>query len=263
MPEQGEVYDIIGQSYSAFRNADARIVAAIHDLLALPARSRVADVGAGTGNYTNALSRRGYRMIAVEPSETMRMQAASDADVKWLAGSAESIPLADASVDGVIATLAIHHFSDLRRAAAEMRRICPGSPSVIFTLDPRRSEYCWFGDYFPGIQRRMFRTFPAVDELVRIFAAARRSRAVVRSFPLPADLTDLNMHAGWNRPEIYLNETIRRGMSGFALAAREEIEAGLARLDADLRSGMWDKRHGAERSRKSADLGFVLLRFGN
>jgi ubiquinone/menaquinone biosynthesis C-methylase UbiE len=260
MRELAARYDTIGGTYNAFRNADRRIVSAMHKLLGLPRGSRVADIGAGTGNYTNALARLGYRMFAVEPSATMRGQAAPCPDVEWLAGTAESNPMADASVDGIVATLAIHHFPDLRAAAAEMRRICPEGPIVLFTIDPRRGERCWFEDYFPAIQRRMFDVFRPVEELVSIFTPDPGTQAAVSGFPLPADLSDLNMHAGWNRPEIYLDETIRRGMSGFALASREEGEAGLDRLRTDLATGAWNERYGAQRTRQSCDLGFVFLK---
>jgi hypothetical protein len=131
---------------------------------------------------------------------------------------------------------------------------------VLFTIDPRRGERCWFEDYFPAIQRRMFDVFRPVEELVSIFTPDPGTQAAVSGFPLPADLSDLNMHAGWNRPEIYLDETIRRGMSGFALASREEGEAGLDRLRTDLATGAWNERYGAQRTRQSCDLGFVFLK---
>jgi SAM-dependent methyltransferase/heme-degrading monooxygenase HmoA len=255
-----ELYDTIGRTYNAFRNADPRIVAAIHELLGLPRGSRVADIGAGTGNYSNALARLGYSMFAVEPSAAMRAQAAPCQDVRWLAGAAQSNPLADASVDGVVAMLAIHHFPDLRAAAAEMRRICPAGPIVLLTIDPRRGERCWFEDYFPALHRRMFDVFLPVEELIPMFAAYPGTQAAVSAFALPADLSDLNMHAGWNRPEIYLDEAIRRGMSGFALAEPGDVSTGLDRLRVDLASGAWDGRHGAQRRRPSCDLGFVFLK---
>ena len=37
--------------------------------------NKVLDIGAGTGSYTQVLAEHGYRVIAVEPSITMRQQA--------------------------------------------------------------------------------------------------------------------------------------------------------------------------------------------
>jgi ubiquinone/menaquinone biosynthesis C-methylase UbiE len=137
-------YDRIGTNYNHNRKADKRIVKWLDRLLNLPAGSTIADIGAGTGNYTNALANLGYYLKAIEPSEKMRSQAVSHANVAWSGGTAEKIPLADCSVDGVMVILALHHFSVPEQAAVEIQRICPQGPLVILTIDPRQSENFWF-----------------------------------------------------------------------------------------------------------------------
>ena len=77
----------------------------------LPPEATVLDLGAGTGKLTRLLVSRFARVIAVEPAEEMRrilVPLCPEADV--LAGSAEEIPLADASVDAVFAAEAFHWF---------------------------------------------------------------------------------------------------------------------------------------------------------
>ena len=106
------------------------------------------EVGAGTGNYSNGLSTQGYKVKAVEPSKAMREQANPMPNVEWFSGCAESIPLTDSCVDGLISTLAVHHFQDLPAAATEMWRVCGAGPMVLFTIDPRIGESFWFHDYF-------------------------------------------------------------------------------------------------------------------
>jgi ubiquinone/menaquinone biosynthesis C-methylase UbiE len=253
-------YDAIGTKYNSCRNADARIVAVLNELLGLPGGSVVVDIGAGTGNYSNALAASGYQLKAVEPSEVMRKQAVASLNVEWLAGSAESIPLPSASAAGVISILAVHHFHDLRVAAAEMRRVCGNGPMVLFTIDPRRGEPFWFREYFPGIYGRLFDAFVPVEELISAFTRNHDVTATVRGFPLPHDLSDLNMHAGWNRPEVYLDPVARRGMSGFAMADHSEVQAGLDLLARDLELGEWEKRNGYLRTKESYDLGFVFIK---
>jgi ubiquinone/menaquinone biosynthesis C-methylase UbiE len=110
-------YDSIGRNYNLNRTADRRILAAIKDLLGLPTGSTIADIGAGTGNYSNALADLGYKIEAVEPAAEMRRQAIVNPRVHWLPGTAEAIPLMDKSVNGVIIILALHHFSKIPRAA--------------------------------------------------------------------------------------------------------------------------------------------------
>ena len=253
-------YDAIGIKYNSYRNADARIVSVLKELLGLPEGAVVVDVGAGTGNYCNALAASGYRLKAVEPSEVMRNQSVASPNVEWLAGSAESIPLPDASAGGLISTLAVHHFPDLHAAAAEMRRVCGNGPIVLFTIDPRRGEPFWFREYFPGIYGRLFDAFVPVEELISAFTRTHDATATVRGFPLPHDLSDLNMHAGWNRPEIYLDPVARRGMSGFAMVDHSEVQAGLDLLGRDLEFGKWENRHGHLRTKESYDLGFIFVK---
>ena len=74
------------------------------------------DVGAGTGNYSAALARLAYPVIAVEPSTVMRCQAEDVPDVRWVAGTAERLPLLDGCAAGAIYVLALHHFRDPRAA---------------------------------------------------------------------------------------------------------------------------------------------------
>ncbi|HEY2072314.1 MAG TPA: methyltransferase domain-containing protein [Gaiellaceae bacterium] len=67
----------------------------------------VLDLAAGTGKLTRLLVPSGAEVIAVEPIAEMR---AKIADARVLEGTAESIPLADASVDAVTVAQAFHWF---------------------------------------------------------------------------------------------------------------------------------------------------------
>lgn len=253
------IYDSIGRSYSRSRQADPRIVARISALLSLPHGARIADIGAGTGNYSNGLANVGFQVNAVEPSAEMRVQAKAHTGVLWFEGTAEALPLPDDSVDGVVSTLASHHFTSLPRAAREMYRICPKGHIVIFTMDPRESDDLWFSDYFPEIRQRDFEIFAPVDELAAVLVDMKGWQTAISPFLLPHDLIDHFMYAGWSRPELYLDETFRANTSGFALADPAVVEEGLARLQNDLESGTWDKKHGHLRQKDAFDAGFRFI----
>jgi ubiquinone/menaquinone biosynthesis C-methylase UbiE len=80
-------------------------------------------VAAGTGKLTRQLVPTGARVVAVEPLDEMRAQLQAAAPgVEALAGSAESLPLPDASVDAITVASAIHWF-DLDRALPELHRV--------------------------------------------------------------------------------------------------------------------------------------------
>ena len=85
------------------------------------------DLGAGTGKLTATLVELGADVIAVEPDQAMLTELRRALPtVRALAGSAEEIPLPDASVDAVIAGNALHWF-DMDVAGPELARVlAPG-----------------------------------------------------------------------------------------------------------------------------------------
>ncbi|MFJ4595026.1 MULTISPECIES: class I SAM-dependent methyltransferase [unclassified Kitasatospora] len=88
---------------------------------------RVLDLGAGTGKLTGVLAALGAEVIAVEPDPAMLAELRrSLPEVRALSGSAEAIPLPDASVDAVVAGNAMHWF-DMAAAGPEIARVlAPG-----------------------------------------------------------------------------------------------------------------------------------------
>ncbi len=83
----------------------------------------VLDLAAGTGKLTGALLDAGLSVTAVEPLDGMRAQLElAFPDVRALTGSAEAIPLEDASVDAVVVGQAFHWF-DVAPALDEIFRV--------------------------------------------------------------------------------------------------------------------------------------------
>ncbi|WP_143264938.1 class I SAM-dependent methyltransferase, partial [Amycolatopsis lexingtonensis] len=85
--------------------------AAVRWALEAAAGPRVLDLGAGTGKLTGTLVALGADVTAVEPDPAMLTElrrALPGVDAR--PGSAEAIPLPDASVDAVLAGNALHWF---------------------------------------------------------------------------------------------------------------------------------------------------------
>lgn len=115
----------------------------------LPSGITVADLGCGTGYMTRALLGVVDRIVCVDRSEAMLDQArarlegrADGARLEFRLGEFESLPLDDGEVDGVVASMVLHHLPVLDPALREMRRVLrPGGRAVILELMPHREEW--------------------------------------------------------------------------------------------------------------------------
>ena len=80
-----------------------------------------------------------------------------------------------------------------------------------------------------------------------------------RPVPVPHDCVDGFLGAFWRRPDAYLDPGVRAGASAFAQLPSRVVDAGLARLAADLDDGRWDARFGHLRAQDDADLGYRII----
>jgi SAM-dependent methyltransferase len=104
---------------------------------------RVVDLAAGTGKFTRLLVPTGAVLVAVEPVAGMRAQLeAAVPGLEVLDGTAEHLPLPDASVDAVVCAQAWHWF-DGPAALAEVRRVLRpgGALAVVFNI--RDESIAW------------------------------------------------------------------------------------------------------------------------
>ncbi len=254
------IYDSIGKSYTATRAADPRITERLVALLGLQVGSKVLDVGAGTGNYSYALAEAGFQVMALEPSKVMRDQGKQHGRLSWMEGIAEDLPFGSRSFDGVVMTLCLHHFTDWKAALREASRVVGAGPIVILSFDPEYESEFWLFDYFPALAEQSQIWFPRVTEMEEFVREQLCGGIQLHRFPLPPDLKDHFAAAGWSRPEIYLDETYRSGISHFSMIDQEQVAKDLERLSDDLKSGRWDQRYGELRNSKSLDVGFIFLK---
>ncbi|SAK74615.1 class I SAM-dependent methyltransferase [Caballeronia ptereochthonis] len=113
------------------------------DALGLGPGASVVDLGAGTGKFTPRLVQTGARVIAVEPVDSMRARlSAALPDVQALAGTAQSIPLADASVDAVVCAQSFHWFGS-REALDEIHRVLKPGGRLGLVWNMRDARVPW------------------------------------------------------------------------------------------------------------------------
>ena len=242
-----QLYDTIGATYTATRCTEPRIAAQVWSALG-DART-VLNVGAGTGSYEPP----GRDVIAVEPSAVMRAQRPAGA-APCVAASAESLPFEDQSFDAAMAFSTVHHWHDPIAGLREMRRVA--RRVVVFTHDASdtgwRHRFWLTRDYLPEVADFSVGR-PSLTEHARAIGA--RMEPVL----IPWDCADGFFEAFWRRPEAYLDEDVRRGISVWARVGPDAEQRAVRSLRADLASGRWAERNRDLVDLEAAELGARLL----
>jgi SAM-dependent methyltransferase len=239
-------YDLTGRSYSSTRRPDLRVAAVIDD--ALRGMVTVANIGAGTGSYEPAGT-----VVAVEPSRVMIAQR-PPGSAPAVQAVAEHLPIGSNSVDAALAVLTVHHWRDVDRGVAELRRIAR-KRVVILTWDHSVIRQFWLlREYLPAAAQTDADLALPITKLTGLLGDPR-----IVAIPVPHDCADGFGGAYWRRPHAYLDPTIQSGMSLFALTPEPILREGLSRLRADLSSGAWDRNHQHLLAMEELDLGYRLL----
>ena len=158
-------------------------------------RSPVLDLGAGTGQFAAAIAGWfGVEVVAVEPSEGMRAQAARahpHPAVRWVAGRGERLPLREGFFAWAWVSTVVHHLDDLDAAAAELGRVLrPGGVVLVRQAFPGRMEHInLYERFFPAAGARLAALDRAVEaETVPAPANAAATRSTLGSPPASTSL---------------------------------------------------------------------------
>ena len=242
-----QLYDTIGATYAVTRRTEPRIAAKVW--AALGDARTVLNVGAGTGSYEPP----DRDVTAVEPSAVMRAQRPEGA-APCVAATAESLPFEDQSFDAAMAVSTVHHWPDPIAGLREMRRVA--RRVVVFTYDASTTGWLqrfWLTrDYLPEAADLIAHA-PPLNELARAIGA--RAEAVL----IPWDCADGFFEAHWRRPEAYLDDDVRRGVSVWTRVGPEAEHRAVHSLRDDLASGRWTERNRDLVALDAAELGLRLL----
>lgn len=124
--------------------ANERLISAFVRLSGLPRGARVADLGCGSGAFTELLRQAGFDSVGLDISpKLIALGKSKYPGLELLEGDAENLPFESESLDGVLLSGLVHHFPDPRRVAAEVHRVLkPGGRFVAF--DPNRmNPFMW------------------------------------------------------------------------------------------------------------------------
>jgi ubiquinone/menaquinone biosynthesis C-methylase UbiE len=135
--------------------------------------TRILDLGAGTGRFSELFARVfEAHVVGVEPSTAML--AAGDGGarpkrVAYVAGSAEAIPLRDQSCDLAWLSHVWHHVRDHRACARELHRIASPASHILVRGT--------FGDELDGFPT-LFRFWPSTREICQQLPTIQHTVAV-------------------------------------------------------------------------------------
>jgi SAM-dependent methyltransferase len=189
------------------------------------------DLGSGTGRMTPSLARAfGGPAHGVEPSDKMRAHALAHAGhpaVTYAAGSAERIPLPDASCDAALLFFVWHHVADREAAARELHRVVKPGGTLFVQAN--------FSDRMPDVW-----WFRVVPEWRKVDTAQFRSEEDVKSDFAGAGWTLVSGdEVTWPRSASLAEDVERlklRSVSAFEHMSQEVVDAGFARIEAALPS---------------------------
>ena len=221
-------YERAATPYTRHRGIHPGVLAELIGGADVTARSRVLDVGCGTGNYARALQQEtGCRVSGIEPSTAMRANAMDAAN--WDAivpGSAESLPFPDSTFDLVMSTDVIHHVGDRPAFFREALRVLTGSGRIATATDSpediaRRRP---LSSHFPETIEIELRRYPTIAILQAEMAGAGFRVMPLGHAELEYDLVEIAAYRD-------------RAFSSLHLIDEDALQRGIERLDADLASG--------------------------
>jgi ubiquinone/menaquinone biosynthesis C-methylase UbiE len=194
---------------------------------ALPERRPLAglDVGSGTGRFTPALAQAFGPVTGVEPSARMREVAQAQSrhpGVRYVAGSAEDMPVPSGSADYALMFLSWHHVQDKPRAIRELGRVL--RPAGRLLLRSNFSDHHprpWWLEHFPRGLEVDASLFQPLHEVIAMFTSAGWRVASFDTVTQPSSGTRGEM----------LEQLRLRTFSFCAQFSSDELDAGFRSLE--------------------------------
>lgn len=156
------------------------------------------ELGSGMGAATVVAARNGAHIVAVDPTPYMRrilglrrrLHRAQDR-ITVVDGAAEAIPVASASADAVWSVNAMHHWTDMDRALAEVSRVLrPGGRALLVDEDMEDPAHPFHKHFMKRRSHHHQHVFDMIDvadvaeRLARLrFVSARGAKQMVGGRP--------------------------------------------------------------------------------
>lgn len=161
-------YNDMANTYIRNRPANSFVVDELRRGCTLDYRSKVLEVGCGTGSHIQMLvAATRCQGWGIDPSEEMIRQGQKSAKIKFLVGTAEELPLEGRSFDFVFSVDVIHHVNNPALYFREALRVLrPGG--ILCTVTDSESDIrkrVPLSKHWPGTVNVDLKRYPAISTL--------------------------------------------------------------------------------------------------
>jgi ubiquinone/menaquinone biosynthesis C-methylase UbiE len=221
-------YDQIARQYARHRRVHPEVLHCLVSQSGIDSRSRVLEVGCGTGNYIAAVeSAVGCPCCAIDPSQQMLAAARGrSGHVTFRAGRAGQLDFEAGSFDLVFSVDVIHHVSDHAAYFEEVFRVL-GLGGLVCTVTDSEwiiSHREPLAAYFPETVEAELRRYPRLTDLKALMEGAGFGGIEESLVEYSYEVTDSSAYAD-------------KAFSALHLISQEAFEQGLKRMERDLRAG--------------------------
>jgi SAM-dependent methyltransferase len=234
-------YSRQAEHYDETRSASPSVLRPLREALRGAPGMRLADIGGGTGNYALALRDEGWQPVVIDRSSAMLTRAAAKG-LETVEADAQRLPFGDETFDAAMMISMLHHVGNRGTALAEARRILrPGGRLVLLGFTGEDAATLWILDYFPISRPWMEATHPSRSAFLSDLPG---SNLVAFRFE---DMEDASLAALSADPQRVLAAAQQAQTSFFERMQRDhpaELQAGLARLQADIAADRAPRRAG-------------------
>lgn len=126
---------------------------------------------------------------------------------------------------------------------------------VVLTFDGDALDRFWLAEYAPEVIAAERRRYPSIDRIRALLGGVTE----VRSMPIPIDCIDGFTEAFYGRPERLVDPVVRGAQSAWGFVEPAQQAHAVEALRAELASGEWDRRFGAQRTQPELEGSLRLI----
>lgn len=221
-------YDQVAPVYDRHRRGRGPYFQALCALASKAPRDWALELGAGTGNNTEAMEAEfpQLQLVALDHSVAMLQEAQNKLQrPRCVHGDACILPFASARFYLIYSTYMIHHVRDIQRLFQEgLRVLQPDGYMATVSAPESFIDAHPMNQYFPSfakIDRARFQPVEQVCDAMRSAGFSKVTHEIVADTPVPIDAR-------------YAQRVEQRFISTYHLIPPQEFEKGLQRLKADI-----------------------------